>query len=199
MNSAFRLAGMRVTGPRRAIEARYAEGQTGLAIRRRDLDLWLLEGAIAAGAHFESGLVAREVLIDESAGPAHVRGLAFSRRGAGARLRIPANFTIAADGRSSAIARSLGLRRHPRWPRRWAFGHLRVRSRARSRDLGEMHIPDGGYLGIAPLGDGTCNVCAVTSRRPTGLAPGASFNGRLRPMRGCARVSSGRGSRRRRW
>ena len=172
MSSAFRLAGMRVTGPRRAIEARYAEGQTGLAIRRRDLDLWLLEGAIAAGAHFESGLVAREVLIDESAGPAHVRGLAFSRRGAGARLRIPANFTIAADGRSSAIARSLGLSRHPRWPRRWAFG-LYASGVGEVGDLGEMHIQDGGYLGIAPLGDGTCNVCAVTSRRPTGLAPGA--------------------------
>src|SRR5262245_24852512 len=67
------LAGMRVTGPRRSVEARYGGEVRGLAIRRRDLDRWLLEQALDAGAHFEAGLVARRALVDESGG-AQVRG-----------------------------------------------------------------------------------------------------------------------------
>jgi flavin-dependent dehydrogenase len=167
---ALPLAGMRVTGPRRSVEARYGGEVRGLALRRRDLDRWLLEHAIAAGAHFEAGLVARRALVDE-AGGAHVRGLVLSRRGSPASLlRIPANFTIAADGRASVLARSLGLARHPPRPRRWAFG-VYASAVAGVGDVGEMHIRGGHYLGIAPMADGLCNVCAVVGRRPAGATP----------------------------
>jgi flavin-dependent dehydrogenase len=171
------LAGMRLTGPGRSVEARYGADLVGLALRRRDLDQWLLDRAIAAGAHFEPGLVARRALVDESGGAPHVRGLVLSRRGAAASLlRIPANFTIAADGRSSALARSLGLASYPPRPRRWAFG-VYVSGVAGLGDLGEMHIRAGGYLGIAPMGRGLCNVCAVVGRRPAGATPLAVVRG----------------------
>ena len=38
-------------------------------------------------------------------------------------------------------------------------------------DVGEMHVRGGGYVGVAPMGDGTTNVCAVTGRRPVGTTP----------------------------
>ncbi len=53
------LAGMTVSGPRTRIDARYPAGVTGRAILRRHFDAWLLNQAVAAGAQFESGLMAR--------------------------------------------------------------------------------------------------------------------------------------------
>src|SRR5262245_9721533 len=123
LETAKPLAGMIVTGGRQRIEARYPAPQVGLALTRVDLDAWLLERAIAAGARFESGLIARRPLLDGAQGRPLVRGLALDRRAAvGTPIRMPATLTIAADGRHSTIARSVDLASHPLRPRRWAFG-----------------------------------------------------------------------------
>jgi len=165
------LAGMMLTGPTERVEGRYGAGIAGRAITRRELDAWLLDRAIAAGARFEPGEIVRGPLVDSSRDVPVVRGLILARRGDSSQvLRLPAAMTLGADGRRSVLARALGLSRHPRKPRRWAFG-VYATGVDGTTDLGEMHIRPGSYLGIAPLGDGRCNVCAVTGPRPAGPTP----------------------------
>jgi flavin-dependent dehydrogenase len=163
------LAGMVISGPRAAVRAAYP-GATGLAVRRRYLDAWLLDQAIRAGARFEPGLSATAPLVDESSGLSTVRGLVLRRAGSRAEIRMPAVLSIAADGRRSAIGRGLGLVSLPRAPRRWAFGAY-VTGVEGMTSFGEMHVRGGGYVGVAPIGDGLVNVCAVTGRRPVGRTP----------------------------
>src|SRR5215472_17505301 len=143
------LRGMLVSGPRTAVRALYPEGTVGRSIVRTTLDAWLLERAVAAGARFEAGWTIRQPLLDDSAHGHAVRGVLMARPRQATSLRLPASLTIAADGRRSVLARSLGLSRHPRSPRRWAFGTYAQGVRSVS-DVGEMHVRDGFYLGIAP-------------------------------------------------
>jgi flavin-dependent dehydrogenase len=131
----------------------------------------LLERAVAAGARFEPGEIVRGPLIDDSHDVAVVRGLVLARRGHGSQTtRVPAAMTLAADGRRSVLARALGLSRHPKRPRRWAFGVYATGIDGLT-DVGEMHIRPATYLGIAPLAEGIANICAVTGPRPRGPAP----------------------------
>jgi flavin-dependent dehydrogenase len=163
---------MVVSGGGVAVQARYAADRRGLAVTRRRLDAWLLERAIAAGAHFEPGLIVRRPLFDESATEPVVRGLVLARRGAsGTTIRMPGTITIAADGRASALARAAGLSVPPRRPRRWAFGAY-ASGIDGVTDLGEMHVSPGRYIGIARVGDDLSNVCVVTGPRPEGGTPG---------------------------
>jgi menaquinone-9 beta-reductase len=165
------LAGMLLTGPTERVEGRYGPGVSGRAIVRRELDAWLLDRAVAAGARFEPREIVRGPLLDSSHDVPVVRGLVLARRGQGSQVtRVPAAMTIGADGRRSVLARALGLSRHPARPRRWAFGAYTTGIEGLT-DVGEMHIRPGGYLGIAPLGGGLANVCAVTGPRPPGPTP----------------------------
>jgi flavin-dependent dehydrogenase len=139
----------------------------GLSVRRRELDGWLLDRAVAAGARFEGGLVVRGPLVDTRTGL--VRGLVLSRRGTRTDIRMPAIVTVAADGRRSVLAAAVGLRREPS-VRRWAFGTY-ARGVDGPSDLGEMHIRAGWYLGVAPVAADVVNVCLVTPPRPAGRTP----------------------------
>ena len=121
LDDALPLAGMRVTGPGAAVDARYGGGRVGVAIARRTLDQWLLDQAIAAGARFEPGLTVAGALTEETSGARVVRGLVL-RSANGTQTRMPALVTIGADGRRSAVARSAGLRAYSPAPRRWAYG-----------------------------------------------------------------------------
>jgi len=167
------LAGMLVSGPRNSVQARYPAGVVGRSIVRNELDAWLLERAIGAGARFEPGWTVREPLVDRTHAPqGGVRGVAMTRRGQHAPLRLPASLTIAADGRRSVLARSLGLSRHPKSPRRWAFGTYASGVSGLS-DVGEMHVRHGRYIGIAPVTESLANICVVTGPRPDGSTPAA--------------------------
>lgn len=164
------IRGMLVSGPHARALGWYPAGVVGRAPLRRDLDAWLLDQAIRAGARFESGLVAASAIVEESGHTRIVRGLNFRRRGTDQLLPIPATMTIAADGRRSAIARSVGLALTHVEPRRWAFGGYA----SGVRDVGyfgEMHIRRGYYLGIAPITDTISNVGIVTGPRPDGPSP----------------------------
>jgi flavin-dependent dehydrogenase len=79
---------------------------------------------------------------------------------AGARIDVGATVTIAADGRRSSLAFALGLARHPPSPRRWAVGAHAIDVHGLS-SVGEMHIRQGHYIGVAPLPGGLANVCLV--------------------------------------
>ncbi|MEI6244681.1 MAG: FAD-dependent monooxygenase [Acidobacteriota bacterium] len=162
------LAGWRVTGPGSSVDAWYDGGRVGVSLSRRVLDQWLVEQAVQAGARFEPGLTVQGALIDEARGETTVRGLVL-RSASGTITRMPALVTIGADGRRSAVARSVGLGRHPPRPRRWAFGTYFTGAdgcgQARTGALGEMHIRPHWYCGIAPMADGRLNVCVVTDQR----------------------------------
>jgi flavin-dependent dehydrogenase len=158
------LTGMLLTGAHAKVRAEYGPGIVARAITRYELDAWLLECAIAAGARFESALVARQPLLAVGGALPVVRGLVLARPGrAGDLSRLPASVVIAADGHRSALARALSLARVPRQPRRWAYGVYATKVQGLS-DVGEMHVAHSTYVGIAPLTDTLANICVVVER-----------------------------------
>lgn len=161
------IDGMVVTsGDGVRVEGRYGDGLVGCAIRRRDLDMHLLDAALAAGASFEPETIIVGPRLDGGSG-VRVGGLRVRDR-AGAVRSLPARVTLAADGRRSPVALALGLARHPRWPRRWAVGAYFDGVTGCGR-LGEMHVRPGAYIGVSPSPGGLTNVCLVTASRE-GLA-----------------------------
>jgi menaquinone-9 beta-reductase len=178
---ALQVCGMRLTGEGGVvIEGRYPHGQSGRAIVRRDLDWMLLQQAMAAGCELQSGVAVRGAIVDDQRGAPTVGGVTVGVTGGG--RSIPARVTIAADGRHSTLAFSLGLARHPPRPRRWAIGGYfdGVRPQpigqkqtsgsdpfSEAATLGEMHVRRNRYIGVAPVPGGLTNVCLV---RPSGPA-----------------------------
>lgn len=165
------IAGMRVTGPSASVVARYKEGHRGLSILRRELDQWLVEQAIAAGARFESGLVAQSALTIGTDRTTVVRGLVL-RDASGVVTRMPASVTIAADGRRSAVARSVGLGTQPATPRRWAYGvYFSTGTEDRDEVVGEMHVRPGWYAGVVRVPGDRMNVCIAVDQPEAGRQP----------------------------
>ena len=85
---------------------------------------------------------------------------------------MKARVVIAADGRYSRVARSVGLGCYPAWPRRWAVGGYFSDVAGLTR-CGEMHLRAEHYLGVAPLPNGLANACVVTTDRQRLRVPGA--------------------------
>ena len=156
---AVRIDGMLVTGEGGvAIDGRYPHNRYGLALSRRDFDWMLLQRALAAGASFDSGVVAREALVGDRRGRTVVEGVTIGVNGSSRPLR--ARVVIAADGRHSSLAFGLRLSRHPARHRRWAIGAYFEGCKAIG-SVGEMHIRGGRYIGVAQVADGLTNVCLV--------------------------------------
>lgn len=136
----------------------------GFALRRLALDAALVETARAAGAEVRegtrvTGLVQREgvvegVLADDGTGPRALRS----------------RVVVGADGRRSIVARRLGLLREHKRLRRFAVrGYWEgIEGLA---EMGEMHVSESGYCGIAPLSPTLANVAFVLDR--PALAPAA--------------------------
>jgi flavin-dependent dehydrogenase len=158
------VEGMRVTGPGGvSVESRYPAGLRGRALLRRELDWALVQQAISAGVRFEPSLPVHRAIVEEAAGAKKVAGVIVGVHGRERALR--AHVTIAADGRRSTLAFSLGLSRHPRVPRRWAIGGY-FEGASGLTSLGEMHIRRGVYIGVAGVPGGYANVCVVRPSQP---------------------------------
>jgi flavin-dependent dehydrogenase len=171
------IHGMLLTGPGGvAVRGRYGPGVAGLAITRRDLDQWLADQAVAAGARFEDGVNVIGPRLDDG----RVSGVV-GRDSTGHETSFPARMVIAADGRRSRFAFGAGLARHPARPRRWAIGAYFQGVRDLST-LGEMHVRRGHYIGVAPLGGGLANACLVVpfgTTHPLLNRPGELIDRRL--------------------
>lgn len=156
------VQGMIVTGPRgERVTGAYDGHRPGVAISRRELDERLLAAAAAAGAEVRQGvLVQGPVMSDDGGAVVGIELVGASGRVERERARI----TIAADGRSSRIARTTGLSATPRRPRRWAVGAIFAGVSGLTA-YGEMHVRDRCYMGIAPLPGGYANGCVVTGDR----------------------------------
>ncbi|HEX7798197.1 MAG TPA: FAD-dependent monooxygenase [Vicinamibacterales bacterium] len=153
------IAGMILTGEGgEAVQGRYPNGLVARSIKRSDFDWALVQDAVASGANFFDETTVLEPIVETEGPQASVRGVWVRSRDIKRAIRGKA--TIAADGRRSRIAFTLGLSRHPVRPRRWAVGVYAERVDGTS-DLGEMHIRRGRYIGVAPLPNGVTNVCLV--------------------------------------
>ena len=127
----------------------------GLAIRRRVLDVVLLETATKAGARVAEPMRVTDVKRDPRG---RVRGVLASSEAGTRELTAPV--VIGADGLRSIVGRRLGLIRSGRFPRRVALvSHWR--GIADVGEYGEMHVERDGYVGIAPVDDGVINVAIV--------------------------------------
>ena len=156
----FAIDGMLITGSYGVrVDGRYPAGVSGRAILREDFDRALLLAAADAGAAVE-----QEVLVQGAASSGGaIDGLFVAGRDGSAK-RVNARLVIAADGRHSRVARSVGLGRYPQWPRRWAVGGY-FSDVVGLTTSGEMHVRSRYYLGVAPLAGGLTNACVVTSDR----------------------------------
>ena len=155
------VEGMVVTGERGVrVTGSYGNGQQGIALPRRVLDQRLVAAAVAAGATLHEGVLAQGPLHGRDGAVAGVEAVLSS----GVRERYNAAVTIAADGRASRIAHTLGLARTPSRPRRWAVGAV-FSGVTGLTAYGEMHVRADRYVGVAPLPDGYTNSCVVTADR----------------------------------
>ena len=148
------LLGGRLAG-RFAPSIRAPFPSSGLSVSRRILDAELVRAARTAGAevleHVQLGDLERE--------GGRVVGAALA--GSDGPFRVRAQVVVGADGLRSRVARSLGRRRHGR-PRRVAFV-AHVAGVPGLADVAEMHVGDGAYVGLNPIGHGVTNVALVVS------------------------------------
>jgi flavin-dependent dehydrogenase len=163
---AHRVSSLSFTGPFGSVAADYAP-LAAVAVPRRDLDRWLLDAALQAGARFHAGDVVRAPLMDESGRWPRVHGVILRSRGARTDTRMPANMVIAADGRRSILARRLGLRVPGAGPRQWAVG-AHVTNVAGDAATAGIHVGHGWSLGLTPLGGDLMRVWVSLPSRPDG-------------------------------
>ena len=155
------LDGMILTGPNGvSVRGRYGNALAGRAIERRELDVILLQQAVAAGASVDDGTMVSGPALDASG---RVSGVRIRARDGREQLRR-ARIVVAADGRESRLARALGLLFHPVRPRRWAIGGYFQGVNGLS-GAGEMHVRRGHYVGVAPMPGGLANACLVVPQR----------------------------------
>jgi flavin-dependent dehydrogenase len=140
----------------------------GRAVARRDLDAWLLDRAVHAGAHFEPGVTVAAPLLDS----AHRRGLvrgAVLRSSAGTETRMPATLVIAADGARSTLAGAVGLGGVASRSR-WAAAAETARACDAPARL-DVYVRSGWRLVVTPLADGRRACALLASRDLTSAAP----------------------------
>ena len=157
---ALKTTGMTITGPGNVtVRADYPAGISGAALLRSELDQFLLEAAVHAGARFDAGIFVQSPIV--SAGSLRVVGV---RGRSGMREHIfRSPVVIAAEGRASRLAATLKLARFSRTIQRWAYGAY-FTDVAGLTAHGEMHVRRDGYVGVAPLPGALANICVVRAR-----------------------------------
>lgn len=129
----------------------YADGRRGLGIARPFLDTLLLRQAVACGARLREGVTALAAAQVRGG----VQGVRVRDEG-GAEAVLTADLVVVADGLRSRVARSLGVERAARWPRRLGLvAHVRD---AAPREFALMAVGAGRYCGIATVGGGETSV-----------------------------------------
>lgn len=154
---------------------------SGLSISRRILDDALVRAARVAGVQILEATAVEALLYDGGS----VAGAVL--RGAGGREVCRTRLVIGADGLRSVVARSLGGRRHGGLRRMALVAHLEGVSGL--TQSAEMHVGNGEYVGLNPLGGGVTNVALVVPTAGMSEARGraaAFLSERLRRFPGTA-------------
>ncbi|MGH7361072.1 MAG: NAD(P)/FAD-dependent oxidoreductase [Candidatus Methylomirabilales bacterium] len=169
------LAGMRIEVPDGSVllgrfpgglAASGRDSPAAFALSRESLDAALLNRARLAGVRILEGVR----VLDVQAGASHVVVLALAGRRV---LTLRAEWVIGADGRHSAVARALGLRRRLLRLRRFGlladFADFPDGSR-----LAEVFVGRQAYCIVNPMGDGRACVGVVTDWRVEACRAGLS-------------------------
>jgi flavin-dependent dehydrogenase len=157
-------------------------GREGIGVSRSRLDLALSQLAVQRGVEVRERWEARDPILRDG----RVRGHAVRPVGATAEELLEAKVVVAADGRRSLLSRQL----HPRLgdptrtgPGSW-FGlrtHLAAPDDRLERRV-EVHLFNGGYVGLAPVEGSRINLCMLTTAdalRSSGGSPDALLGRRL--------------------
>jgi flavin-dependent dehydrogenase len=184
------LPGMRIRTARSTFLLSYPDGDIGrraLSIRRPLLDRALLEHARSRGVRIWE----RQQALGAEVEGGRVAGV--RARGARGEEVLRSRFVVAADGRHSAVARSLGLGLPVRWPRRLGLHVHYAGAVPRFGGLGEMHIGRGVYCGLAPVGGGlvVAGLVVPMGAKPPGEPTARYFERRLADLPGAARLLEG--------
>ncbi len=160
-----RVDGLRAIAHDHTLEMRWPRHSVhpdhGYVVRRRELDTFVAENAVNAGAVLHSGT--------EAVAPDHDRGLLVGATvkdtATGATRSIRASWVVVADGSNSRFGRALGTARDRSYPQGMAIrGYFEsprhddpwIESALDVRDRNGHSMP--GYGWIFPVGDGTINV-----------------------------------------
>lgn len=151
------LTGMRIVSANgTAFTGRFPPGTQGLALPREHLDAVLLTQAARAGVEVREETPVNGFTRGPD-GALTVWSGPHRRHAPRAEGRVPV--LVAADGLNSRVTIRLGLARRGR--RRWLAVVTHATGVAGMGDVGEMHVTDGAYVGLAPVGGGLTNVAAV--------------------------------------
>lgn len=157
---ATRLTGMRIVSPAgRSFVGRFTSDAGfvpfrpwGLALPRSRFDTILAEAARRAGATLYERSIVESFVATASGVTVRVR------RGTTVHA-VRAGLLVGADGLQSRIAAQMGVPRRSGARRVALVGHATgVRDMA---DVGEMHVGQQGYAGLAAVADGLTNVAVV--------------------------------------
>lgn len=158
------LAGMRIVSPNGTSFRGYfntaqrfsAYSDRGIALPRAILDHHLVRAAERKGVT----VLQRTVL--ESLGEANNSVRTIRLRQERRRTEAIARLVVGADGLQSRVAKQLGLARRGSLQRVALVAH--AHGVAGMGAVGEMHVTDSGYVGLAPVGRGLTNVSVVADR-----------------------------------
>lgn len=160
-----RYDGLRACAHGRVLEMAWPEHPVfprhGYVVRRRDLDTFVAEHAVATGATLWQGAEAVAPLVEGG----FVTGARVRHKGSETIEEVAARYVVVADGANSRFGRALGTRRNRSYPQGMAIrGYYEsplhddpwIESALDVRDRNGNVLP--GYGWVFPLGDGTINV-----------------------------------------
>jgi geranylgeranyl reductase family protein len=133
----------------------------GYVVRRRDLDQFVAEHAVASGAVLHTGTEAVQPILESGL----VTGAVVEHKASGERREVRARYVVVADGANSRFGRALGTTRTKSYPQGMAIrGYVEspmhadpwIESSLDVRDRNGNSLP--GYGWIFPCGDGSINV-----------------------------------------
>ncbi len=160
-----RYTGLRACAHGIALELQWPEHPVfpshGYVVRRRELDTFVAENAVAAGAVLHQGTEAVGPIVERGL----VAGATVKDKDSGETREIRARYVVVADGANSRFGRALGTARRRNYPQGMAIrGYFEsplhaepwIESALDVRDRHGNSLP--GYGWIFPLGDGQINV-----------------------------------------
>ena len=158
--------GLRVIAHNRTLELAWPEHEKypshGYVIRRCELDTFVIEQAVKAGAELREATEAKEPLKDNGL---EISGALVTNKNTGKEYEIRARHVAIADGANSRFGRALGTARNRDFPMGMAIrGYFEsplhddrwIESSLDVRDRHGNAMP--GYGWIFPVGNGTINV-----------------------------------------
>ncbi len=159
-----RYSGLRTIAHGKSLELKWPSHsvypQHGYVVRRSELDTFVVNNAVAAGATLLTGHEAIAPVLDRG----FLRGAVVKDK-SGATREITARYIVVADGANSRFGRALGTFRNKKWPYGTAIrtywesprhDEPWIESALDVRDRNGNSMP--GYGWIFPVGDGTINI-----------------------------------------